>query len=75
MAVSRLPGSWLTERQLARKMAALGATQAMGFDSGGSTTIAFDGTLLNRPSDGRERPVGSALVLRYAGAFFHRRCR
>ena len=59
----------LTNAELARKMAALGATQAMGFDSGGSTTIAFDGTLLNRPSDGRERPVGSALVLRYAGAF------
>ena len=59
----------LTNAELARTMAALGATHAMGFDSGGSTTIAFDGALLNRPSDGRERPVGSALVLRYAGAF------
>ena len=59
----------LTNAEFARTMAALGATHAMGFDSGGSTTIAFDGALLNRPSDGRERPVGSALVLRYAGAF------
>jgi hypothetical protein len=41
----------------------------MAFDSGGSTTVAFDGALLNRPSDGRERPVGSALVFRYAGVF------
>jgi exopolysaccharide biosynthesis protein len=39
-------------------------------DSGGSTTIAFDGRVLNRPSDpSGERPVGEALVVGYTGAY------
>ena len=41
----------------------------MALDSGGSTTMAFDGTLLNRPSDGRERAVSTALMLLYRGVF------
>ena len=67
----RQPGysTGLTSAELARLMIRLGAVRAMAFDSGGSTTAAYDGTLLNRPSDGRERPVGSALVFHYTGAF------
>jgi hypothetical protein len=67
----RQPGysSGLTNAELARTMVRLGAVRAMAFDGGGSTTLAFDGAVLNRPSDGRERAVGSALVFHYAGAF------
>jgi exopolysaccharide biosynthesis protein len=39
-------------------------------DSGGSTTVAFDGKVLNRPSDpAGERPVGEALVVGYTGVY------
>jgi hypothetical protein len=39
-------------------------------DSGGSTTVAFDGRVLNRPSDpSGERPVGEALVVGYTGVY------
>jgi phosphodiester glycosidase/flagellar hook capping protein FlgD len=67
----RQPGysTGLTNAELARTMVRLGAVRAMGFDGGGSTTLAFDGAVLNRPSDGRERAVGSALVFHYVGAF------
>jgi hypothetical protein len=59
----------LTNADLARLMVRLGAVTAMALDSGGSTTMAVDGVVVNRPSDGRERPVGSALVFRYDGVF------
>jgi hypothetical protein len=67
----RWPGysAGLTNADLARTLVRLGAVTAMALDSGGSTTIAVDGVVLNRPSDGTERPVGSALVFRYEGAF------
>jgi len=41
----------------------------MAFDGGGSTTVAFDGAVLNTPSDGVERAVGNALMVAYTGAF------
>jgi hypothetical protein len=41
----------------------------MGLDGGGSSTIAFDGTVLNSPSEGRERPVSTALLLQYYGVY------
>jgi hypothetical protein len=50
-------------------MMRLGAVRAMALDTGGSTTLAFDGTLLNRPSDGRERPIATALMLLYSGVY------
>jgi hypothetical protein len=55
--------------ELALELIRLGAVTAMAFDAGGSTTIAFDGRVLNTPSDGSERPVGDALMLLYYGAF------
>jgi hypothetical protein len=54
---------------LAREMLRLGAVTAMALDSGGSTTIAFDGRVLNTPSDGAEREVSDALMVLYYGAF------
>jgi hypothetical protein len=47
-----------------------GCVTGFALDSGGSTTIAFDGKMLNRPSDSSgERPVGEALVVAYTGAY------
>ncbi|MFO7573368.1 MAG: phosphodiester glycosidase family protein [Gaiellaceae bacterium] len=57
----------MTNFELAQAMARLGAVRAMALDSGGSATLAFDGVVLNRPSDGRERAVASALMLEYLG--------
>ena len=59
----------LTNFELAQALVRLGAVTGMALDSGGSTTMAFDGTLLNRPSDGRERPISTALMLLYRGVF------
>jgi hypothetical protein len=58
--------SGMTNFELAQEMAGLGAVTAMGLDAGASATMAFDGTLLNRPSQG-EKQIGSALALLYAG--------
>jgi exopolysaccharide biosynthesis protein len=47
-----------------------GCVTGFALDSGGSTTIAFDGRVLNRPSDpAGERPVGEALVVGYTGVY------
>ena len=64
--------SWsagVTNSQMARLMARLGAVTAMALDSGGSTTIAWDGSVLNHPSDGQERAVGDALMVFYYGIY------
>jgi hypothetical protein len=59
----------VTNRQLAKLMVSLGAVTAMALDAGGSTTLAFDGRVMNRPSDGHERPVGDALMILYYGVY------
>jgi hypothetical protein len=59
----------LTTPQLAQEMVRLGAVNAMALDSGGSTTMAFNGRVLNRPSDGSERLVADSLQLVYIGAY------
>ena len=59
----------LTNFELAQALVRLGAVTGIALDSGGSTTMAFDGTVLNRPSEGRERPVSTALMLLYRGVF------
>jgi hypothetical protein len=47
-----------------------GAVTGFALDSGGSSTLAFDGRVLNRPSDSYgERAVGEALVLGYVGVY------
>lgn len=59
----------VTLRDLARKLVSLGVVTGMAFDAGGSTTIAFDGRVLNSPSDGAERAVSTALMLAYYGVY------
>lgn len=39
----------------------LGVTQAYALDGGGSTTLYFDGKVINHPSDSRERPYSDIL--------------
>lgn len=66
----RQPGysTGMTNFELARALAGLGAVTASALDAGGSTTMAFDGTLLNRPSDrAGERPIADALFVFYYG--------
>ncbi len=48
----------------ARIMRSLGAVDAVNLDGGGSTAIAIDGQLINRPSDATgERPVADAIII------------
>jgi hypothetical protein len=66
----RQPGysTGLTNFELALMMMRLGCVTASALDGGGSTTMAFDGRLLNRPSDpGGERAVAEAFTLFYYG--------
>ena len=58
----------MTNFELAQTLVRLGAVTGMALDGGGSTTMAFDGTLLNRPA-GTERPVSTALLFFYTGVF------
>lgn len=49
--------------ELARIMHDLGAVQAMNLDGGGSSTMWVDGEVVNRPSDGTERKVTTAMLV------------
>jgi len=40
-----------------------GAVEAINLDGGGSTELVFKGSVINSPSDGKERPVGDALTI------------
>ena len=57
----------MTNFELAQTMVRLGCVTASALDAGGSSTMAFEGQLLNRPSDGREREVKEALLVHYTG--------
>ena len=60
----------LTTFELAQAMVRLGVVTGSALDSGGSSTLAFDGKLLNRPSDrGGERAVKETLALMYTGVY------
>ena len=59
----------MTNFELAQALVRYGAVRGMGLDGGGSSTIAFEGTVLNSPSDGRERAVSTALMLQYYGVY------
>jgi hypothetical protein len=65
----RQPGysTGMTNFELAQTMVRLGAVTASALDAGGSTTMAFDGKLLNRPSDRTERAVADGLFVFYYG--------
>jgi hypothetical protein len=53
----------MTLREFADLFRYLGATDALNLDGGGSTTMVVEGRIVNRPSGGYERPVGSALLV------------
>lgn len=53
----------MSHHELALLMRRLGCTDAMNMDGGGSSTLWYDGAVVNAPSDGALRPVGNALVL------------
>ena len=54
-------GASLTE--MAAIMKRLGAVNAMNFDGGGSSTMVVGGSVVNSPSDGRERAVADGLLI------------
>jgi Phosphodiester glycosidase/FlgD Ig-like domain len=58
----------MTNFELAQTMVRLGAVTAMALDGGGSTTMAFDGRLLNRTPTS-PRPVSNALLFMYTGVY------
>lgn len=53
----------MTLTELGTLLIELGAQQAMNLDGGGSTTMVVRNLVLNLPSDGKERPVGNAIVV------------
>lgn len=55
-------GATMTE--LATLMQGLGATTAYNIDGGGSSTMYFDGEVVNRPSNGGERGTSDVLYVR-----------
>ncbi len=59
----------MTNYELANAMVNLGAATAMGLGSGTPADMAFDGTLLTRPSTKTEPPIGDALLLSYTGVY------
>jgi len=59
----------MTNFELAQTLVRLGAVRGMALDGGGSSTLAFEGRVLNQPSDGRERMLSNALMLQYFGAY------
>jgi len=60
----------LTNYELAQQLVRLGCLTGSGLEPGNSTTMAFDGQLLNRPSDpSGERAISEALLVSYAGVY------
>lgn len=53
----------LSLSELADLMRELGTQDAMNLDGGGSTAFVLEGKLMNKPSDGFERPVSNALLI------------
>lgn len=55
--------SGVTLPELAQYFLRLGAFDAVNFDGGGSSIMTINGQIVNRPSDGKERPVSIGLGL------------
>ena len=49
--------------EFAELLVKFGAQEAINFDGGGSSEMVLGGQILNSPSDGTERKVGSALAV------------
>lgn len=59
-------GNWsvgITLERLQDKLLELGVKDAYNLDGGGSSAMYYDGQILNKPSDGRERPVVNNIVI------------
>jgi len=59
-------GDWsvgVTLELLQDKLLTLGVKSAYNLDGGGSSAMYFNGKILNRPSDGSERPVANNIVV------------
>lgn len=60
----------LTNYELAQQLVRLGCVTGSGLEPGNSTTMAFDGQLLNRPSDpSGERAIAEGLLVSYVGVY------
>jgi hypothetical protein len=59
----------MSSYELAVELSRLGATTAFGLGAGPSAGMAFDGTLLTKPSKGLRPKVSDALVLSYSGVY------
>jgi phosphodiester glycosidase len=57
----------MTNFELAQALVRLGCLTGAALEGGPSTAMAFDGTLLSRPSAGAERPVSEGLFVLYHG--------
>jgi len=57
----------MTNFELAQALVRLGCTTAAALEGGPATAMAFDGSLLSRPSAGAERPVSEGLFVLYQG--------
>lgn len=55
--------SGVTLERLQVKLAELGVKEGYNLDGGGSSTFIFKGEVLNRPSDGKQRPVVTNIVI------------
>ncbi len=64
-----LPGSGLTNFELAQQMKRLGAVNASALAAGPTSGMAFDGHLLSTPTGGLEQPLADALLVAYAGVY------
>ncbi|HEX4323288.1 MAG TPA: phosphodiester glycosidase family protein [Gaiellaceae bacterium] len=59
----------MSSYELAVELSRLGATTAFGLGAGSASGLAFDGSLLTRPSTGTTPKVSDALVLSYTGIY------
>jgi len=58
--------SWsigVTLERLQNKLLELGVKDAYNLDGGGSSTFYYNGEILNKPSDGKERPVVNSILI------------
>ncbi|MBO8129494.1 MAG: phosphodiester glycosidase family protein [Peptococcaceae bacterium] len=55
--------SGVTLERLQIKLIELGVKEGYNLDGGGSSTFVFNGEVLNRPSDGKQRPVATNIVI------------
>lgn len=55
--------SGVTLEDLQIKLIEFGVIEAYNLDGGGSSSFVFEGNVLNRPSDGKERPVATNIVI------------